>query len=185
MLDSIYYEISELIYCNVCMKKIELFDFKREEKGKDPHTCSMFWPGLAHLLCSLVPGCHCQCYDIPHGVRLLHAPPNWGSMVLHLPAPSPSPSRAPTGLAAVRAGTAQDCSLVYQFYGVQAVIWHCFICLWLLPSFQVCYLIMGLRNQCVCTSACIWSHRGISSGQHRPHGRAVGAADLLHLKSKR
>lgn len=63
---------------------------------------------------------------------------------------------------------------VLLFYGFQAVIWpESFIHLWPLPGFQVCYLIMGFRNQSVCTGACIWSQGRVSSGQVAWEGQQV------------
>lgn len=55
-------------------------------------------------------------------------------------------------------------ALVLSFYGLQAVIQHRFTCLWPFPGFRLCYVIVGFRNQCVCTSACLGRQRRVSSG---------------------
>lgn len=161
MLDSIYFEISESIYGNVCPKSEGVW-FKKRGKKKGPSHLHV-WPGLA---CSAVLFSPRLLLPVLWNFPWCEATP-W--LLLHQtgePWPHTCQSHLlpPAGLAALGPETAQDCSLVSQFYGLQAVNWHCFIGLWPLPGFQLCCLIIGYRDQSVCTSACIWSHGRVSSG---------------------
>lgn len=158
------------MYSNVCMQSKAVW-FKKRRKRKDSNNCVMFWPGL------VLPVVLCQCSGVSHGMVLLHQS---GEMCPHPPAPPSFPSRAPAGLAVLTVGRANPGlllgTLVLSFYGTQAVIYRHFTCLWPFPGFQLCYVIVGFRNQSVYTSACLWRQRRVSSGWHGPYGRDSGCS---------